>query len=532
MANGFNSTDITVLERDKEQSNTATGSQQRIDISQWPNGTSEEIELEVPQDSTVSSMSLAVSPKPLPRVEELGWSGISDFIASGVTFDDIDYNDTGIKVLPRGAEWDFETGAFTSDWTTSGSASWFVQSNNRLSGIYTPESGNIADGQTSSLQLAVNNIPGTGSFRYQVSSESSWDYLVFCIDNPSCTRTSGYSSRWSGVTSGTHQFTIPTGSHTYTWKYAKDGSISSYSDTAWIDDVEIAPSGGAGSGGYANWTSNSFGPNQNSTFTSLPGPYGLISFSADVPSDSIMNWTIIDAITLAPITGFLGRTELVADLGVINWEKHPELKLKISMMQGNSGSPVVYGINLQGRWVDEFSSDPSANDWSWTSGSWTYGGNGNGRLSGSAATVIESPLMHVVRPISRLKTDMMSSGLQLEAKLDHGTWFSLGTQALQELDSQSQSVKFRFTSSSGSWSLDRFMVDLQGSGLPSEFRFDVGIDGWYEWDLSKPELGWWGSQSRLGNGELSHQMSFSTPALRNLGLYIPTSGIDSFGYQL
>ena len=156
-----------------------------------------------------------------------------------------------------------------------------------------------------------------------------------------------------------------------------------------------------------------------------------------------MNWTVFDAITMTPIVGFQGRTELVSDLGVINWEKHPELKLRISMMQGNSISPVVHGIYLQGRWVEDFFSDPSVNDWSWTSGSWT---ESSGRLSGSNAVVIETPLMHVVRPISGLKTDIVSSGLQLEAKLDHGSWFSLTTQSLHELDSQSQSVKFRFTS--------------------------------------------------------------------------------------
>ena len=89
--NGFSYSNTT-LEDLNNHSNTAVGSQQRIDITQWPNGTSEEIELEVPQDSTVSSMSLGVVPKPLPRAEELGWSGISDFTAPGVIFDDINYN--------------------------------------------------------------------------------------------------------------------------------------------------------------------------------------------------------------------------------------------------------------------------------------------------------------------------------------------------------------------------------------------------------------------------------------------------------
>jgi len=141
---------------------------------------------------------------------------------------------------------DFESGSLGGGWTSSGNvADWFVQSNTVISGVYSAETGDISEGQSSKLEIIVNGINGTGEFAYQTSSEANWDFLVFCIDNSAgCLRTSGFTMRWSGITSGTYQFPVTSGFHTYTWVYWKDASISSNQDTVWIDDVDIpVPSG-------------------------------------------------------------------------------------------------------------------------------------------------------------------------------------------------------------------------------------------------------------------------------------------------
>ena len=91
----------------------------------------------------------------------------------------------------------------------------------------------ISANQLTALTLDVSTIPaGSGTFRYQVSSEGGFDYLVFCIDNPGCSRTTGFNQRWAGITSGTHTFNIPATAQTLTWKYTKDGSVNSGQDTA------------------------------------------------------------------------------------------------------------------------------------------------------------------------------------------------------------------------------------------------------------------------------------------------------------
>ena len=141
---------------------------------------------------------------------------------------------------------DFESGSLGGGWATSGDEPWsIVSSTTNLGGMYSAQAGPITHNQQSKLEIVVNAVNGTGSFDYDVSSETNWDFLVFCIDNSAgCLRTSGYTARWSGVTTGTYTFNVVSGYHTYTWVYWKDSSVSSNSDTAWIDDVDIpVPSG-------------------------------------------------------------------------------------------------------------------------------------------------------------------------------------------------------------------------------------------------------------------------------------------------
>jgi hypothetical protein len=135
---------------------------------------------------------------------------------------------------------DFESGSLGGGWTTSGSTSWFVQSNTVISGSFSAENGDIVHNEFSMLEIIVNAVNGTGEFAYQTSSEANWDFLVFCIDNSAgCLRTSGYTMRWSGITAGIYQFPVTAGFHTYTWVYWKDSSVDGNQDTVWIDDVDM-----------------------------------------------------------------------------------------------------------------------------------------------------------------------------------------------------------------------------------------------------------------------------------------------------
>jgi hypothetical protein len=116
--------------------------------------------------------------------------------------------------------------------TTDGDASWFAQIDTTCFDGDAAQSGFIFDGQESQLSTTISGS-GTLSFYWKVSSEAGYDFLEFYIDGVLQDRISG--------TQDWHQmvYTI-TGTvlHTLDWRYVKDGSISSGSDSGWIDLVE------------------------------------------------------------------------------------------------------------------------------------------------------------------------------------------------------------------------------------------------------------------------------------------------------
>ncbi len=144
----------------------------------------------------------------------------------------------------------FETGDFSANaWNyTSGNADFQVTDAEAYSGDYSAESGNIVDGQYSTLQI-TKTLSGTAtvSFFKKVSSEASFDKLYFYIDDVE-------KDNWSGNVDWSYEeYSVTAGEHTFKWKYAKDGSVSSGSDAAWVDEVKITPGGGASNGNQHNF---------------------------------------------------------------------------------------------------------------------------------------------------------------------------------------------------------------------------------------------------------------------------------------
>ncbi len=131
----------------------------------------------------------------------------------------------------------FETGDFSMyNWQFEGSANWTIVSGEAHTGTYSAKSGSISDSQQSDLILTTEILAdGQVSFYKKVSSESSWDKLFFYIDNVE-------KGNWSGnVDWGQESYPVTSGTHTFKWSYKKDGSMSSGSDCAWIDDIQFPP---------------------------------------------------------------------------------------------------------------------------------------------------------------------------------------------------------------------------------------------------------------------------------------------------
>ena len=128
---------------------------------------------------------------------------------------------------------DFETGDFTkARWVHSGDANWAITSLEQNAGTYSAKAGAVTHNQSSMLEAIVDCNVGNITFYRKVSSELGWDYLTFYIDEVEKDSWSG-TQNWAQVS-----FPVAAGTRTFKWTYSKDGSISSGSDTAWIDDIE------------------------------------------------------------------------------------------------------------------------------------------------------------------------------------------------------------------------------------------------------------------------------------------------------
>jgi len=105
-----------------------------------------------------------------------------------------------------------------------------------VNGMFSAHNGDINDSQTSSMSLtALFGAAGTVSFWHRESTESSFDYLRFFVDGVELVQ-------WSGTNAAAMYMTnVAGGMHTFEWRYSKDGSLSSGSDTVWVDDIALVP---------------------------------------------------------------------------------------------------------------------------------------------------------------------------------------------------------------------------------------------------------------------------------------------------
>ena len=134
---------------------------------------------------------------------------------------------------------DFETGDLNAfNWqSVSPIYAWEVVSQDPFEGTYCAKSSYISHNETSALFIRIEVAQESEvSFFFKVSSESNYDKLYFKIDGTE-------RSSWSGDLVWTRtSYTLTPGSHELRWEYTKDGSVSSGSDCAWIDNVSFPAS--------------------------------------------------------------------------------------------------------------------------------------------------------------------------------------------------------------------------------------------------------------------------------------------------
>ena len=507
---------------------TPLGQAEKLTIGSWPDGANQRVEVSVPNGHSIKALDLDISAATLTTSMASTLTDVGDFDGNAV-YDGMDVNKSSLQILPQDWRYDFETGTWAPEWTRSGSSNWAIQADTRLQGAQLAKAGTITHNQESSMTLDVSQLPAsTGTFRYSVSSEGSFDYLIFCIDNPNCSRYSGYTQRWSGtVNNGLQQFTIPATAQTLTWKYTKDGSVNSGSDTAWVDDIVITPSGGSGSG-EGNWTSDVFGPSLLNRGENLM--HGLLHMDAMVYPGSVFEWQVLDATTNVPVPGFERLTSTWADLGMIDWHAHPLLRFKVHMKEAaDGGTSEIRSWSLNGHLDKHFQTDPTSEGWTIQGGSWA-----NGAITSSNAVLSET--YHVRAGFSAVSVNSThSGGGQLQFTTDAGqSWTDVAAVDRVSLSMPAHMFQLRMINATGGGTFTWESVELEliRTSLPDGLRFDVGLDGANEWSMDRPGNGAFGLQNTLVTDDLWVTRAIAPANTASLEIAVPTQGVHAFSFAV
>ena len=526
----------TELEQSPNIFGASLNSTETVTISSHPNGISNSFKLDVAEGEAVRNIALDLSPKVLPRSEGLSFTDPSDFNQTGAIAEAVDYNSSGLSVSAIDEYWSFDSsGSLPTGWTSS---------NGNYGRINTMSCGTNG---SSSRSLVIRH--GTVSVTSNVIDLSSLSQGIFamwmtegrsgCGEDPDSSehmyveykRSSGswgqityYNAGlgYPGYTNRNDQFNLPNDAFhsNFQFRFRMPHGSGTCCDWWFVDDVRLTKPGGLG-----NWTSPAFGANAtSSTLRSLPGPYGMMSIDADAPSDAV-TWSVLDGSTQTPLHGFEGRMDRWADLGGIDWQKHPAIRLKVSLAASGTGSITkVNGIHIQGVYANSFDESPA--DWNLNGVNWD-----GDSITGSGSAY--SPTFLSRRPISRIAADLTMSGSGiLEGSFDGAPWMSLSSTGTTTLEQFAQSVQFRVSANGPSFDLQRFKVDLEGGGLPSSPQIDIGVDGRAEWQISNDSIGTWGFQDVFEGGSRSVDLTWSAGTQRSVGMWLPRGSDGTLIFEI
>jgi len=128
----------------------------------------------------------------------------------------------------------FETGDFSLfDWQVDPTYPWTITTNNPYEGTYCMKSGGAGVANVISNMTVTVEIPADGIMSYfgKISCESNWDYGYFYLDGVQRAQYTG-TSNWAEKS-----FEITAGTHTFQWRYTKDGSVNSNDDCFYVDYI-------------------------------------------------------------------------------------------------------------------------------------------------------------------------------------------------------------------------------------------------------------------------------------------------------
>jgi subtilisin-like proprotein convertase family protein len=115
-----------------------------------------------------------------------------------------------------------------------GDADWFSQTITSFDGVDAAQSGSIGHDEFCGMEMTVEG-PTKIQFRWKVSSEAGYDYLIFVVDGVIANFISG-EQNWAQVS-----YDVGPGTHTIDFDYFKDETVVAGADAGWIDQLVLTP---------------------------------------------------------------------------------------------------------------------------------------------------------------------------------------------------------------------------------------------------------------------------------------------------
>ncbi len=126
-------------------------------------------------------------------------------------------------------------GGFTMGGWLQGDYPWQISTGSAAVGNSCARSySSLGSNQTSEMSISINAATvDSVSFWYKVSSEANYDKFHFYIDGVEKVVSSGQVD-WTRAA-----YPVTAGDHILKFTYSKDGSVNSYSDCAWVDEISL-----------------------------------------------------------------------------------------------------------------------------------------------------------------------------------------------------------------------------------------------------------------------------------------------------
>lgn len=467
----------------------SVGSSVEVVVGSSPNGISGDLSLAIPEGKVVKGVDLSIAANTWPVSSAFSWDKSTDYDNPSASYSGVEVNGSELTLL-------------NTDPTVIGTVGGWSGSQSAITPVV------LSGGEMSLIYNCVSWCSET-SIQYKVpgGSWTTWK-TTNSMSNNQVYRSSTQTPPLLFTAIGTYEFQV--------FDSFGDGPNGGN-----LQMEQILPAG------VGTWTSPAFGPGSGNQFQSKIDRYGMMSIDVIIPTGSMFLWDITDTVSGDIIPGLQGRDDTILDLGLIDWQQYPSVKLMITLEASDKGAPMIYGIHLQGAIFHGFHEDPTTDGWTRSGSIWS-----GGKITGNSGQSLTTPIWHISTPFSRVSPvlDYTGSG-KLEVSFDGGSWIEIVDGKSHSLQASATELQFKWTGSSN-WALDSFSIEIDTDSPPINPHIDIGTDGVQEWTLSHEDIDSWGFQSGFKNGDAAVLFDLQGSTKQHSDLLLPRDGMKYFSFAV